>query len=176
MARRLAQVILALALLVFLPTYLYLSSPEGVRDLVGGEVRVAVAFELEPELTGQLVETINLRMVALDVQNISWMERLSEANVLLVAVKNWSHTLHFENVDGLGDFARSVNRLSAEDYRSIVTVNSPEGIVLVVVAYMVPDLNTWAFDCISENIAEAMVDASRKSEDSFGHCILNQRQ
>ena len=169
--RRVAKVLASVAVFTLLFAYLYWSRLEGIRDLVSGELRVVVSFELESDNTRQLLDKMKFKAGEVGGLKISWMERLSEANVLVVAVKEWSHTLYFKDVKGLSDFAASANGLSKQDHRTIFTINSPDGIVLVVVAYMVPELDTWAFDCIAGNFSEVIIDASRYSEESFAGCL-----
>ncbi len=148
---------------------------EGLLDLIGREPAIAVSFELESSKTNALIEKMKLELARTDHQGLSWDGKLSESNILVIAVSDWSKMLYFDTVDGLQNAAKAASALSPQDHRSIQIISGDSEVVLVVLAYMIPQLDTWAFDCISRDFAEAMVEISPDSKVVLSKCIENRR-
>jgi hypothetical protein len=136
---------------------LFRTTSPGLTDIISDDPRIAVVFELDQKEADELRARLKEDMPLKAKIEAEWVSKSSNANIILIAVKNWKNMTYFENVPGMGAIVENIKPLPDEQRRVILAGQGTDGKIVTVV-YNIPDLGRLSFDCLAGDFAKNMVE------------------
>jgi hypothetical protein len=170
------------AAIVLLPLALWLSTfyanwfvstdyVASLGDVLLGKPSIVVSFEMDKAKTEVILSELKEQTAQRHDVNAAWVNQLSDANILLVAITDWKHAKFMERVPGLEESSRLAQEKTPTEDRALYKLSQAGKVILVVVIYMYPKLDGETLDCIVGDFTEILAEPFRNLSDPIQTCL-----